>query len=106
LPIYQYLSYSTLNPTILPPSDPKKKLPSTHTTKKKKKKRRRRREKREERREKSPLPYPHPPCSSFLSIKPQAHHIIITRHSTHIYNILDITTTQKTNIERKQEKGR
>jgi len=56
LPIYQYLSYSTLNPTILPPSDPNKKLPSTHTTKKKKKKEEEeeRREKREERR----VPYP------------------------------------------------
>jgi hypothetical protein len=36
LPIYQYLSYSTLNPTNLTPSDPKKKLLSTQKKKKKK----------------------------------------------------------------------
>jgi hypothetical protein len=59
------------------------------------------------RREKSPptLPYPHPPPfypSNLKLIISSSHDIL----HIHIYNILDITTTQKTNIERKQEKGR
>jgi hypothetical protein len=98
LPIYQYLSYSTLNPTNLTPSDPKKKLLSTQKKKKKKKKKKKR--------EESPnLPYPHPPPfypSNLKLIISSSHDIL----HIHIYNILDITTTQKTNIERKQEKGR